>query len=123
MLGFGFALLIAADLILAFGDGLAAVAAGVVLWGLHMGFTQGLLASLVADTAPVELRGTAFGVFNMAGGLALLVASVGAGVLWDAAGPSAPFIAGAVVTALALVGLGIIRCRMPQIGRADGRQA
>ncbi|MEX0859871.1 MAG: MFS transporter, partial [Cucumibacter sp.] len=71
VLAVGFALLFAADLILAFGHGLGFVAAGVVLWGLHMGFTQGLLASLVADTAPVELRGTAFGVFNMAGGFAL----------------------------------------------------
>ena len=83
VLAFGFGLLVAADLVLAFTGGLVGVAVGVALWGLHMGFTQGLLATLVADTAPPELRGTAYGIFNLLGGLALLVASVLAGVLWD----------------------------------------
>jgi MFS family permease len=59
---------------------------GAVFWGLHMGFTQGLLVTFVADTAPMELRGTAFGVFNFAGGVATLIASVVAGALWDAYG-------------------------------------
>ena len=74
---------------------------GVVLWGLHMGFTQGLLATLVADTAPVELRGTAFGMFNLATGTVLLIASILAGWLWDAFGPTATFLAGAVFSGFA----------------------
>jgi MFS family permease len=109
----GFALLIAADLTLAFSDGLLGVMLGVVLWGLHMGFTQGLLATLVADTAPPELRGTAFGVFNLLGGLALLTASVVAGVLWDQLGAQATFLAGAGFAAFALIGLVVVRRRSP----------
>jgi len=112
----GFALLITADLTLAFSDALLGVALGVVLWGLHMGFTQGLLATLVADTSPPELRGTAFGVFNLLGGIALLAASVVAGVLWDQLGAQATFLAGAGFTALALIGLGIVRRRVPALG-------
>ncbi|MDP3163496.1 MAG: MFS transporter [Reyranella sp.] len=109
----GFALLIAADLILAFSDGLLGVTMGVVLWGLHMGFTQGLLATLIADIAPPELRGTAFGMFNLLGGLALLTASVVAGVLCDHFGAQATFLAGAGFTGLALAGLAIGRWRGP----------
>lgn len=112
----GFTLLIAADLTLAFSDRLLGVTLGVVLWGLHMGFTQGLLATLVADTAPPELRGTAFGMFNLLGGLALLTASVVAGVLWDQLGTQATFLAGAGFTAFALIGLGIVRRRVPSLG-------
>jgi MFS family permease len=99
----GFALLIVADLVLALGGGVAAVMIGVAIWGLHMGLTQGLLSALVADTAPAALRGTAFGVFNMVSGLAMLLASVIAGGLWDAIGPDGTFLAGAVFTAIALV--------------------
>ena len=69
---------------------------GVVLWGLHMGMTQGLLAALIADTAPDFLHGTAFGVFNLVSGLTLLVASVVAGELWDRFGSGATFMAGAL---------------------------
>jgi MFS family permease len=105
----GVTLLIAADLTLGLAAGIAAVAAGIVLWGLHMGFTQGLLATLVADAAPPELRGTAFGMFNLFTGVALLAASVIAGALWDAAGPRGTFLAGAALTALALAGLLAIR--------------
>ncbi len=112
----GLLLLIAADVVLALEPGLVGVTIGVVLWGLHMGFTQGLLASLVAETSPPELRGTAFGVFNMAGGVALLVASVVAGLLWDSAGPAATFAAGAGITAVALIGLAWLRRRMPELG-------
>ena len=79
----GLALLIGADIALAHAPGLAIVALGVVLWGLHMGLTQGLLATMVADTAPPELRGTAFGLFNLVSGGAMLIASVLAGWLWD----------------------------------------
>ena len=101
----GFGLLIVADLVLAFSTGVAAVMLGVALWGLHMGLTQGLLQALVADTAPERLRGTAFGVFNLVSGLAMLAASIIAGGLWDVIGPDGTFIAGAVFTAVALVAL------------------
>jgi MFS family permease len=116
MLMIGFVLLIAADAVLAFSGGLAGVTVGVALWGLHMGFTQGLLATLIADTAPPELRGTAYGVFNLLGGLALLVASVLAGALWDSFGAKATFLAGAGFTAVALLGLARVRRRVPGLG-------
>jgi MFS family permease len=112
----GFALLIVADLILAVSSGLFGIGLGIVFWGLHLGFTQGLLATLVADTAPEELRGTAFGVFNLLGGLALLAASVVAGLLWDKLGPQATFLAGAGFTAISLLGLALVRWRAPDVG-------
>ena len=76
-------MLIAADLVLAWAQGRMVLGLGVSLWGVHMGLTQGLLAAMVAGTAPAELRGTAYGVFNLMSGLAALAASVLAGVLWD----------------------------------------
>jgi MFS family permease len=118
VLGLGFGILIAADLVLALTNGIAGVAVGVALWGLHMGFTQGLLATLIADTAPPELRGTAYGVFNLLVGLALLVASVLAGALWDVIGSQATFLAGAAFTLLALVCLPATRRIAPNVGRA-----
>jgi MFS family permease len=105
----GLALLIVADLVLALSGGIIGVAVGVMLWGLHMGLTQGLLATLVADTAPAELRGTAYGMFNLMTGLALLAASVIAGGLWDVIGPRGTFLAGAAFTALAVLGLMTLR--------------
>jgi MFS family permease len=114
-LGFGF--LVAADLILAFTNGFAGLAAGVALWGLHMGFTQGLLATLVADTAPPELRGTAYGIFNLFSGLAMLAASVLAGALWDSVGPQSTFLAGAAFTAIALAALAATRRVAPTVGQ------
>ena len=102
LLALGFAMLIAADLILAWAPNLWVVMGGVAVWGLHLGMTQGLLAALVADACPTGLRATAFGVFNFASGVAVLVASVLAGLLWAHIGPSATFIAGAVFTALGL---------------------
>ena len=99
----GLALLIAADLALAQAPGLGLVAVGVVLWGLHMGLTQGLLATMVADTAPPELRGTAFGFFNFVSGIAMLIASVLAGLLWDQFGAATTFYAGAAISAVALL--------------------
>ena len=101
----GFALLVAADLVLAFTAGIEGIVFGVALWGLHMGLTQGLLAALVADTAPAELRGTAYGMFNLLTGLALLAASVLAGELWDRIGSQGTFLAGAAFTAIALAAL------------------
>jgi MFS family permease len=105
----GFALLILADLILALGNSVSSVMIGVALWGLHMGLTQGPLAALVADTAPPELRGTAFGMFNLVTGLALLAASIIAGALWDLIGPAGTFFAGALITAIALAALPLAR--------------
>jgi MFS family permease len=101
----GLALLLAADVALGLAGGIAAIGLGVVLWGVHMGFTQGLFAAMVADAAPAELRGTAYGVFNLVTGLALLAASIVAGAVWDVAGPGATFAAGAAFTTLALAGL------------------
>jgi MFS family permease len=112
LLATGFAVLIAADLALAFADSVAVLALGVALWGLHMGLTQGILASLVADTAPPALRGTAFGLFNLLTGVATLAASVVAGALWDVAGPQTTFLAGAIFTALALTLLPAARVRL-----------
>ena len=105
----GLVLLVVADVVLALSSGVPGVMLGVVLWGLHMGFTQGLLATLIADTAPPELRGTAFGMFNLLGGLAMLAASVVAGVLWDVFGPAGTFAAGACFAVLALLGLLAVR--------------
>ena len=105
MLAAGFGTLIAADLVLAAASNLWIVMTGVALWGLHMGMTQGLLSALVADEAPQHLRATAFGLFNFASGIALLLASLIAGFLWEQVGPSAIFIAGAAFTALGLSAL------------------
>jgi MFS family permease len=101
----GFAVLATADIVLGVTTGLIGVTFGVILWGVHMGLTQGLFAALIADVAPVELRGTAYGIFNLVGGLALLVASVMAGALWDIAGAELTFLAGAAFTVVALTGL------------------
>jgi MFS family permease len=102
----GLACLVAADLALALAPGLVMAFAGIALWGLHMALTQGLLAKLVADTAPADLRGSAFGAFNLATGVAMLAASLLAGLLWDRFGAPATFLTGAgfaVATALLLV--------------------
>jgi MFS family permease len=105
VLAWGIAFMIAADLVLATAGAPLWVLAGAALWGLHMGATQGLLAAVVADRAPVDLRGTAFGVFNLVTGGALLAASLLAGGLWSALGPRATFLAGASFAAVALAGL------------------
>lgn len=107
----GLLLLIVADVTLAFAPGLVGVVIGVALWGIHMGFTQGLLATLIADAAPPELRGTAFGVFHLVTGVALLLASVVAGVLWESIGPRGTFLAGAVFALLTVPGLLLVRSR------------
>lgn len=103
LLALGLLVLVAADACLALADRGPLLWAGIALWGLHMAMTQGLLATMVADTAPPALRGTAFGVFNLASGLAMLVASGLAGLLWDRLGPASTFIAGGVIATLALV--------------------
>ena len=105
LLAWGLVALIAADALLAWtGQGLLAWA-GIALWGLHMALTQGLLATMVAGTAPADLRGTAFGMFNLVSGITLLPASVLAGLLWDQWGAGATFTAGLVFATLALLGL------------------
>ena len=111
LLALGLAVLIAADLVLASSNHWSVVLAGVALWGVHMGLTQGLLAALVADTAPADLRGTAFGMFNLVSGLAMLLASVVAGLLWDRLGAPATFVAGAGFCVLALAWLGWLSWR------------
>jgi MFS family permease len=112
----GFLVLVLADLVLAFGSSILAVTIGAALWGLHMGMTQGLLASLTADTAPVDLRGTAFGILNLITGVATLFASIIAGALWDFVGPTATFVAGAIFAVIALASVPAVQ-RMS--GRAD----
>lgn len=111
LLALGFATLIAADLILAWGPNVWVIMAGIAVWGLHLGMTQGLLSALVADACPVNLRASAFGVFNFASGVALLIASALAGLLWARIGPSATFVAGAAFTVLGLSLLPPMRSR------------
>jgi MFS family permease len=106
LLAAGLAVLVVADAALAAADRGPLLWAGIALWGLHMALTQGLLATMVADTSPPELRGTAFGVFNLASGLAMLVASGLAGALWDRLGGASTFVAGAIISAAALALLG-----------------
>lgn len=98
----GLTALIASDLTLASAHGLAAVAVGVALWGLHMGLTQGVFAAMIAAASPANLRGSAFGFFNLAGGVAMLLASALAGFLWDKVGPATTFYAGACFAVAAL---------------------
>ncbi|AEC21438.1 major facilitator superfamily protein [Pusillimonas sp. T7-7] len=105
LLAMGLVILAAADLVLASSSHWSVVIPGVMLWGLHMGMTQGLLATMVADTCPADLRGTAFGFFNLVSGVAMLLASVAAGLLWDAFGASATFYAGCMLCLLALLAL------------------
>jgi MFS family permease len=104
----GFAVLIVADIVLASGSSILSVMFGVGAWGVHMGMTQGLLTALVSDVAPDHLRGTAFGLFHLTTGIAMLLASFVAGGLWEWIGPSATFSAGAVFTALGLTGALIV---------------
>jgi MFS family permease len=105
MLCAGLAMLVLADLTLAFASTPWQVFTGAGIWGLHMGFTQGLFNKLVAGSAPAELRGSAFGIFNLVSGLALFLASVIAGSMWDLIGPSATFIAGAILAVIAGIGI------------------
>ena len=106
LLAGGLVVLLLADLVLAHDDHWVSVLLGVALWGVHMGVTQGLLATMVADTAPADLRGTAYGFFNLVSGLAMLVASVLAGWLWDQWGAASTFLAGAAFCMVTLLGLG-----------------
>jgi MFS family permease len=111
LLPIGIVFLIVADVVLGVADNFWMLALGVSLWGLHMGFTQGIFATMVTDTTPPELRGTAYGVYNLVCGIAMLVASVVAGLLWDYFGASATFFSGALFAAFSLVGLGVLSRR------------
>ncbi|HUR89010.1 MAG TPA: MFS transporter [Ramlibacter sp.] len=112
LLAGGLGVLVAADVLLAMAGSGVLLWAGILLWGLHMAMTQGLLSAMVAASAPADLRGTAFGVFNLASGIAMLVASGMAGWLWDAYGPAFTFACGAAFAALALLGLLVRRHAM-----------
>ena len=103
LLVLGLLVLVVADFVLASSNHWSTVLAGVALWGVHMGMTQGLLATMVADAAPPELRGTAFGFFNLVSGIALLIASVVAGLIWDELGAAYTFYAGAAFSAIAII--------------------
>lgn len=108
LLGIGLIILIASDLVLAANAHWYIVLVGVALWGIHMGITQGLLATMVANTAPEDLRGTAYGLFNLISGIAMLLASVLAGLLWDRFGAAFTFYAGAAFCLIALLGLRLL---------------
>ncbi len=119
VLAVGLGVLIAADIVLALATNLFAAFAGIALWGLHMGLTQGLLSALVADAAPPARRATAFGWFNLLSGVVLLSASLIAGALWQWAGPAAAFWAGGAFAALALAGLAAWLLRRAKSARAQ----
>ncbi|MCA6998653.1 MFS transporter [Dickeya solani] len=108
LLKMGLLVLIAADVVLAVSQHWLSVIVGVALWGVHMGMTQGLLAAMVANTAPADLRGTAYGVFNLISGVALLLASLGAGILWDVWGAASTFYAGALICLITLAGMALM---------------
>lgn len=101
LLALAMATLVVADLLLAHASGLGALFLGIALWGLHMGLSQGVFAAWITDVAPADYRGTAFGMFNLASGLGLLLASGLAGWLWDSHGPAASFTFGAATATLA----------------------
>jgi MFS family permease len=102
-LAFGAGVLVTADIILATASSVWLAGLGAALWGLHLGATQGLLGAAIADVAPKQLRGTAFGIYDLAGGIATVAASAGAGLLWTLSGPAAAFGAGACIAAVGIV--------------------
>lgn len=113
LLALGLVPLIAADIVLGWSHTWPSALAGAALWGLHLGMTQGLLARMIADVSPVDLRGTSYGVFHLVSGLAALAASVMAGALWDFLGAAVPFRVGAVISGIALAGLLLTRGARP----------
>jgi MFS family permease len=104
----GIAVLVAGDLVLAGSGTLAGVVLGAGLWGAHMALTQGIFSRMIADSAPEELRATSFGAFWFVSGAAGLLASLGAGLLWDRDGSSAIFLTSAAVAAAALAMLALL---------------
>ena len=120
LLGTSLVFLVAAYMVLAHASSIPAFAVGIVLWGLHMGFSQGLLATLIADSAPAPLRGTAFGVFNLMTGVTVLTGNVAAGLMWDAYGSYGTFIAGALLSAVGAFAFGLIAVRRAWQASASG---
>ena len=103
MLQAALCVLIAADVVLALSTHWSGILLGVGLWGIHLGMSQGMLTAMIANTAPADLRGTAYGMFNLMSGIALLIASVGAGLLWDTWGAASTFYVGAIICVIALL--------------------
>ena len=122
LLAAGLLVLVVADLVLARATGWAALGLGLALWGVHMGMTQGLLAAMVAETAPEDLRGTAYGFFNLLSGVAMLVSSVLAGLLWDAFGSAVTFYVGAAFAGVTLIGVALPSPPGVQAQGPDGDQ-
>jgi MFS family permease len=121
LLGVGLILLISSDLVLASAKSASMLILGVALWGLHMGLSQGLLAALVADTTPAEFKGTAFGIFNLVGGVSMLLASGIAGLLWQNYGSAMTFYAGAIFSAVTLILLIALRSKSTRRLHDHGR--
>ncbi len=119
LLSIGLVILIVADVSLAINDSLWMTLAGVILWGVHMGMTQGLFAMMIAEAAPADLRGTAFGIFSLMSGVAMLVASATAGLLWDRFGAASTFHAGAIIGLLALLFTSSLAVRTSPPDRLD----
>jgi MFS family permease len=111
LLGYGCGVLVAANACLAWGDTLGWALAGTALWGLHMGLSEGLIAAMVADHAPAELRGTGFGVLHFVRGVLLIAASALAGGLWTFAGPAPVFVAGGAFALATLLALRLLPAR------------
>lgn len=114
LLGLSVLLLLAADLVLGFGQTLWGLGIGVALWGAHLGLSQGVLSAMLADAAPKSLRGTAFGLFHLLGGLAAFTASVLAGWVWQSAGPTPMFLIAASLATISLVLIPLVRTSAPQ---------
>lgn len=119
LLSIGLVILIVADVSLAINDSLWMTLAGVILWGVHMGMTQGLFAMMIAEAAPADLRGTAFGIFSLMSGVTMLVASATAGLLWDRFGAASTFHAGAIIGLLALLFTSSLAVRTSPPDRLD----
>ncbi|WP_048426631.1 MFS transporter [Methylobacterium indicum] len=119
LLGTSLVFLVVAYMVLAHASSVSAFMVGIVLWGLHMGFSQGLLATLIADSAPAALRGTAFGVFNLLTGVTVLAGNVAAGLMWDAYGSYGTFITGASLSAAGAVAFGLIAVQRLRLGSAS----
>lgn len=116
VLAIGLGVLVVADIVLALAHNVVGMLAGVALWGLHMGMSQGLLAAMVAGAAPPSLRGTAFGLFNLVTGVTMILASSLAGLVWSALEPEATFVLGAMFAALALMMLSVLPRRRTSTG-------
>jgi MFS family permease len=116
----GIAMLIAGNLVLAETSSFAGLVVGAVLWGAHMALTQGIFSRMIADSAPGELRATSFGAFYFVSGVGGLLASLGAGWLWDREGASATFVTSAAIAAVALAMLSLLEEDSSSLRRRRG---